>query len=95
MPTLQHQSAPVSFGGGSATVTLDNTGVAKLAGTLYGKPFSESVVLWYVGEEGASTRYLTIWSFGLGMQITYRLTYKTDGSGLYLDSVGAPSAPSG
>ena len=92
---LYHQSAPVLFAGGSATVTLDGTGVAKLAGTLNGKAFSESAVLWYVGGEGESTRFLKIWSFTLGMPITYKLTYETDGYGLYLDSVGAPSAPAG
>ena len=48
-----------------------------------------------MGEEGTSPRYLTIWSFSLGMPITYRLIYQTDGYGPYLDSVGAPSAPAG
>ena len=95
LASLLHLSASVSFGGGSATITLSETGVAKLAGTLYGKSFSESAVVWYLGGEGESTRYLRIWSFSLGMQITYRLRYLSDGSGLYLDSVDAPSAPSG
>jgi hypothetical protein len=95
LATLLHKTASVSFAGGSATITLNGTGVAKLVGTLNGKAFSESAVIWYVGDEGASTRYLTIWSFSLGMPINYKLTYKTDGYGQYLDSIDAPSAPAG
>jgi len=95
LATLLHKTASVSFAGGSATITVNGTGVAKLAGTLNGKAFSESAVIWYVGDEGASTRYLTIWSFSLGMPINYKLTYKTDGYGQYLDSIDAPSAPAG
>ena len=95
LASLLHPSASVSFAGGNATITLSGTGVAKLTGTLNGKAFSESAVVWYLGGEGESTRFLRIWSFSLGMPITYKLTYQTDGYGSYLDSVDAPSAPAG
>ena len=95
LASLLHPSASVSFAGGNATITLSGTGVAKLTGTLNGKAFSESAVVWYLGGEGETTRFLRIWSFSLGMPITYKLTYQTDGYGLYLDSVDAPSAPAG
>jgi hypothetical protein len=92
--TSSHGVSEVLPANGSVTVTLDPScnGVATLAGTINGKSVSESAVVWYepVNE---TTAYLRIYSFSLGMQVTYVVTL--DSSGSYTESVNPPTVPAG
>ncbi len=92
--TVNHRISEIPFAGGSVTVTLDENanGVATLAGTIEGKSFSESAVVWYepVNETIA---YLRIYSFSLGTSITYVVTI--DPSVPCADSVAPPTIPAG
>ena len=91
-----HEISEVPFAGGSVTVTLDSSsyGVARLAGTINGKSFSESVVVWYEPDPNDNTRAtLVVNSFSLGMPIIYVVTL--DSSGSYTETVSAPGFPAG
>ena len=93
---LTHQTETINFANGSVTVTIDGScnGLATLAGTVDGRPFSESAVVWYEPDPKNSTRaYLIINSFSIGMPIIYVVTL--DSSGSYAESVSAPSVPAG
>ena len=90
-----HQVSEIVFAGGSVTVTLNGSynGVAMLAGTLNGKPFSESAMVRYETGNTQTRAYLKVWSFTLGMEITYVVTL--DESGSYTENVDAPVLPAG
>ena len=88
-----HSPATVPFYGGSVEVTIGADGVAKLVGTVDGKSFSESAVVWYEKTEVATMSLLTIYSFNIGMPICYVVTIVNDYAGPYVDNVAAPFVP--
>ena len=89
------ETANIHFAGGEVNVTLseNNDGTVYLAGTLNGKTFSEQAVVRYEAGNTQTRAYLKVWSFTLGMEITYVVTL--DESGSYTESVDAPVLPAG
>ena len=89
------QPSPVTFADGvTATISSNCDGTVKLAGTYYGKTISESAVVWYE-PVNATIAYIRIYSFNLGMQVTYKVTIVNDSAGPYVDTVDPPAVPAG
>ena len=77
-----------------ATINSNYDGTVKLVGTYYGKTISESAVVWYE-PVNATIAYIRIYSFNLGMQVTYKVTIVNDSAGPYVDTVDPPAVPAG
>ena len=93
---LTRKTSTIAFDEGSVTVTIDSScnGVATLAGTFDGQPFSESAVIWYEpNPNNVRKAYLIVNSFSIGMPIIYVVTL--DSSCSYVESVAAPGVPVG
>ena len=97
MAIADHQASviPIPEAEGSVTVTLNakGNGVATLAGTMNGQPFSESAVVWFEYGKG-NVFYLRILSFRLGSIITYMATVD-NWYDMSIQAVSAPSLPFG
>ena len=77
-----------------ANIRIIGTKAITKSGTINGKAFSESAVVWYesINETKA---LLVVHSFTLGTTISYVVTIVQDYSGPYASEVGAPNFPAG